>query len=90
MARPLRIQYPDAFYHITSRGNERKAVYKSQRDREKFLSYLESATDRYEAVIHVYCLMIRLKKQLIRRCVQMKRWHGRSNCIYVTVTAGGN
>lgn len=57
MARPLRIQYPDAFYHVTSRGNERKAVYKSQRDREKFLSYLESATDRYEAVIHVYCLM---------------------------------
>jgi putative transposase len=57
MARPLRIQYPDAFYHVTSRGNERKAVYKSQRDREKFLSYLESATDRYEAVIHAYCLM---------------------------------
>ena len=57
MARPLLIQYPDAFYHVTSRGNERKAVYKSQRDREKFLSYLESATDRYEAVIHVYCLM---------------------------------
>ena len=57
MARPLRIQYPKAFYHVTSRGNERKAVYKSQRDREKFLSYLESATERYEAVIHVYCLM---------------------------------
>jgi putative transposase len=57
MARPLRIQYPDAFYHVTSRGNERKAVYKSQRARQKFLSYLESATDRYEAVIHAYCLM---------------------------------
>ena len=57
MARPLRIQYPDAVYHVTSRGNERKAVYKSQPDREKFLSYLESATERYEAVIHVYCLM---------------------------------
>lgn len=57
MARPLRIEYFGAFYHITSRGNERKAVYKSQRDREKFLSYLESATERYGAVIHVYCLM---------------------------------
>ncbi len=32
MARPLRIQYLDAFYHVTSRGNERKAVYKSQFD----------------------------------------------------------
>ena len=38
MARPLRIIYPGAFYHVTSRGNERKDIYKSKRDREKFLS----------------------------------------------------
>ena len=57
MARPLRIEYPGAFYHVTSRGNERKDVFKSQRDREKFLAYLESATERYEAEVHVYCLM---------------------------------
>jgi REP element-mobilizing transposase RayT len=57
MARPLRIQFPGAFYHITSRGNERRPVFSSQRDREKFLSYLESASERYKAVIHVYCLM---------------------------------
>jgi len=57
MARPLRIEYPGAFYHVTSRGIERKAVFKSQRDREKFLTYLESATERYGAAIHVYCLM---------------------------------
>jgi REP element-mobilizing transposase RayT len=57
MARSLRIEFPGAFYHVTSRGNERKAVFKSLRDREKFLSYLESATERYGAAIHVYCLM---------------------------------
>ncbi|WAC08359.1 MAG: transposase [Thermodesulfobacteriota bacterium] len=57
MARPLRIQYPGAFYHITSRGNEQKTIFKNDRDREKFLSYLESATERYGAAIHVYCLM---------------------------------
>ncbi len=57
MARPLRVEYPGASYHVTSRGNERKAVYKSRRDREQFLSYLESATERYGAVIHAYCLM---------------------------------
>jgi putative transposase len=57
MARPLRINYPGAFYHVTSRGNEQKDVFKSERDREKFLEYLESATRRYDAVIHVYCLM---------------------------------
>ena len=57
MARPLRITYPGAFYHITSRGNERKAIFKSRADRQKFLGYLESATERYRAVIHCYCLM---------------------------------
>ena len=57
MARPLRIEYSGAFYHVTSRGNERKAVFKSRRDREQFLSYLESATERYGATIHAYCLM---------------------------------
>ena len=57
MARPLRIAYPGAFYHITSRGNERKAIFKSKRDREKFLEYCKSAVLRYDAVIHAYCLM---------------------------------
>jgi REP element-mobilizing transposase RayT len=57
MARPLRITYPGAFYHVTSRGNERKNVFKSKRDREKFFEYLDSATQRYDAVIHVFCLM---------------------------------
>lgn len=57
MARPLRIEYPGAFYHVTSRGNEQKDVFKSQKDREKFLDYLASATQRYGAVLHAYCLM---------------------------------
>jgi putative transposase len=57
VARPLRIIFPGAFYHITSRGNEKKDVFKSRRDREKFLDYLASATERYGAVIHAYCLM---------------------------------
>ncbi len=57
MARPLRITYPGAFYHITSRGNDRKAIFKSSADRQKFMAYLESATERYRAVIHCYCLM---------------------------------
>jgi putative transposase len=57
MGRPLRIEYPGAFYHVTSRGNEQKDVFKSQRDREKFLEYLASATERYGAAIHAYCLM---------------------------------
>ncbi|HVP79232.1 MAG TPA: transposase [Thermodesulfobacteriota bacterium] len=57
MSRPLRIEYAGAFYLVTSRGNERKTIFKSNRDKEKYLSYLESAHERYGAVIHVYCLM---------------------------------
>ena len=57
MARPLRIEFSGAFYHVMSRGNEKKAIYKSRRDRTKFLGYLESASTRYGAVIHSYCLM---------------------------------
>lgn len=57
MARSLRIEYPGAFYHVTSRGNERKEIFCNRGDREQFLSYLESATVRYGARIHVYCLM---------------------------------
>ena len=40
MARPLRMEYSGAFYHVTSRGNEQKDIFKSDVDREKFLSYL--------------------------------------------------
>ncbi len=57
MARPLRIAFAGAFYHVTARGNERKAVFKSNQDRQKFLEYLEIAAQRYSAVIHAYCLM---------------------------------
>jgi REP element-mobilizing transposase RayT len=57
MARPLRIEYPGAFYHITARGNERKDIFWDERDKERFLAYLETAVVRYKAVIHVYCLM---------------------------------
>jgi putative transposase len=57
MARPLRITFPGAFYHITARGNERKAVFKSKRDREKFLEYLKTASERYNALIHAFCML---------------------------------
>ena len=57
MGRPLRIEYPGAFYHVTSRGNEKKDIFKSEADRKKFLTYLGSAAERYGAVLHAWCLM---------------------------------
>jgi putative transposase len=40
VARPLRIEYENAFYHITARGNERKNIFTEKKDHEKFLYYL--------------------------------------------------
>lgn len=57
MARPLRIEYAGAFYHVTARGNERKIIFRDDADRERFLRYLGSAVERYKAIVHVYCLM---------------------------------
>ncbi|MBI2095526.1 MAG: transposase [Candidatus Omnitrophica bacterium] len=57
MARPIRIEYPDAFYHVISRGNERRAVFRGDDDYELFLSTLEEASDRFDTLIHAYCLM---------------------------------
>ena len=57
MGRPLRIEYPGAFYHVTSRGNERRAIFLTQKNYERMIGYLESATERYGAQIHCFCLM---------------------------------
>jgi putative transposase len=57
MSRPLRIEYPGAFYHVTSRGNERNPIYQTEKNYERFLNYLGSATERYGAKIHCFCLM---------------------------------
>ncbi|MBT9145934.1 MAG: Chromosomal replication initiator protein DnaA [candidate division WS2 bacterium] len=57
MARPLRIEYAGAFYHIIQRGNERKEIFKSDQDREKFLKYIELISGRYNIRIHTYCIM---------------------------------
>jgi putative transposase len=57
MSRSLRIEYPGAFYHVTARGNERKAIFRAKENYEKFIGYLESATQRYGAQIHCFCLM---------------------------------
>jgi putative transposase len=57
MARPLRIEYDGAFYHLTSRGNERKAIFKDDTDRQLFLDSLSQVTERFHWLCHAYCLM---------------------------------
>ena len=57
MARPIRIEYPGAVYHVASRGNARQDVFYDDEDREKFLEKLTSVKERYGLIIHAYCLM---------------------------------
>jgi REP element-mobilizing transposase RayT len=57
MARPLRIEYPNAVYHVTSRGNALNKIFSDDQDRESFLSTLGSVVKRYNWLCHAYCLM---------------------------------
>ncbi len=57
MARPLRIEYPGAFYHVISRGNGRQKIFLSDADKKRFLLFLESGVEPFGYHIHAYCLM---------------------------------
>ena len=57
MARPLRIEFPGALDHVTSRGNERRAIFRSDRDRRTFLTLLEQAATRFGWSVTAYVLM---------------------------------
>jgi putative transposase len=57
MARPMRIEYEGAFYHVTSRGNERKEIFRGPKDYERFKHYLSEAEDKYDFLLHGYVLM---------------------------------
>jgi putative transposase len=57
MARPLRLEFAGAIYHLTSRGNARQKVFFSDADRELFLSTLTRVVSRYAWICHAYCLM---------------------------------
>lgn len=57
MARPLRIEYPGAFYHVVNRGLERRELFRHEKDHEFFLSLLNKAAEKFGLKVHSYCLM---------------------------------
>ena len=57
MARPLRIEFPGALYHVINRGNARNAIYHSDCDRRDFFHILHHVVKRYRWRCHAYCLM---------------------------------
>ncbi len=57
MARPLRIEYPGALYHVTTRGNAGNRIFRTDKDREYFLNLLGFIIERFHWLCHAWCLM---------------------------------
>lgn len=57
MARPLRVQFPGAVYHVTARGNSGQRIFLDPYDHSMFLDTLAEAIERYDWICHAYCLM---------------------------------
>lgn len=57
MSRPLRIEFPGAVYHVTSRGDRREPIYRDDLDRAAQLNVIAEALERFDARLLAYCLM---------------------------------
>jgi REP element-mobilizing transposase RayT len=57
MARPLRIEFPGALYHVTARGNAQQDIFLDDEDRQQFLAVLARVVFRFHLWLHAYCLM---------------------------------
>jgi REP element-mobilizing transposase RayT len=57
MAGPLRIETAGGWYHVTARGNERRAIFRDDTDRRHWLALLEQWVERFEVRVHAYVLM---------------------------------
>ena len=66
MARPLRIEYPNALYHVTSRGNGREDIYLDDEGRLLFMQIMEEVCDLFNWSVSAWCLMDNHYHLLIR------------------------
>ena len=57
MARPLRVEYEHAFYHVISRGHRKENIFKTDEDRKKFLEKLNQTAQRYQLKVHAFVMM---------------------------------
>ncbi len=58
MARPLRITYEGAVYHVTIRGNERRAIFHTKADRERFMTKFGKSVRLYDIRLYLFSLMM--------------------------------
>src|ERR1043166_2938360 len=57
MARPIRVEFAGAVYHVMARGNERRAIFLDEQGRRRFLETLEEMVGQFGVRLHAYCLM---------------------------------
>lgn len=57
MTRPLRLEFPGALYHVTSRGDRRGTIYLDDTDRLAWQEVLALVCERYHFVVHSFCQM---------------------------------
>ena len=57
MSRPIRVEFPGAVYHVMARGNERREIFRDDRDRRRFLETLAEAVEQFGLRVYAYCLM---------------------------------
>ena len=57
MARPLRIEYPGAYYHVMNRGLSRGNIFLEDKDRERFLELLGETSRQWKVEIFAYSLL---------------------------------
>ena len=101
MARPLRIEFPGAFYHITSRGNARAPIFLGDTDREEWLQIVGQVSERFHWRVYAYCqmgnhfhLLVQTSKPNLSRCMRhlngvythrCNRCHGRGGHLLLAV-----
>ena len=57
MSRPIRIEFPGALFHVTSRGNEQRDIFRDDADRVRFLDLLAETIERFRWILSAYVLM---------------------------------
>ena len=75
MVRPLRIEFEEAIYHLTARGNRRERIFAGDADRAHFLKLLARSLPRYEVELHAYVLLPNHFHLLVRtKRANLSRW----------------
>lgn len=57
MARPLRVEFEGALYHLTGRGNARQRIFADDKDCARFVELVVQSLERYDVAFHAYVLM---------------------------------